>query len=337
MATLPLYTANAVPDASHRVVGPGGYEWWHFDAESSSGDLHVVARLGAGFLFHPEYRQRYERYLRRPTSNPPPVAGDSPCIQFAVWRDGQRLARYAAHFPPDRFFASDREPQVRVGLSEFVREPDGLLRVRLRAVAGENSAGSSASIDLDFRPLLHHAPCEVSLARSPTGVPRHRWLLANPLCEVTAKIRCGGAAGEIEFQSTGYHDHAFGTEPLGLRSLRRVRGRILLEQRAIAFQLADSLNAQQPPEVWLVEVDVSGRRILQATQARCSWPAGVPSGNAEPDEIRLGTVDEQIILSDPRPLSSALASRWVSYSASVGKWIGRALCEVVDYPLKVSA
>jgi hypothetical protein len=331
MPTLPLYTPNAIPDASHRVLGPGGYEWWHFDATSSTDALTVVARLGAGFLYHREYRQRYEDFLRRPTSNRPPVPAEYPCVEFAVWREGRRLARCAAHFPADQYFASEREPNVRVGASQFDRDPAGQLRLRLRAPAGEGSAGSS-SVDLDFRPLLQHTPCGVSLDARALAVPRHHWTLADGLSEVTGRIVCDGNADGIEFRGAGHHSQAYGTEPLGVRPATWVRGRILLERRVIAFQLADGANPQQSAGAWLVDVDASGARLLQTTEARSAWPAGRMNG--APEEVRLRTTDGEIRLFESRPLDHALASTWVSYRAAIGTWEGRALCEVVDDPRK---
>ena len=68
MKVLSLFTPPADPDAWHHVAAPGGYEWWHFDAEDVSGQIQITAIFFDGFVFHPGYLRRYASFLRRPTS-----------------------------------------------------------------------------------------------------------------------------------------------------------------------------------------------------------------------------------------------------------------------------
>ena len=59
MAVIPLYTPPSCPDAWHQVIAPGGYEWWHFDAEDAATDTQLVASFYDGDIFDREYWRRY--------------------------------------------------------------------------------------------------------------------------------------------------------------------------------------------------------------------------------------------------------------------------------------
>jgi hypothetical protein len=112
MPTLPLYTPADVPDASHRVLAPGGYETWHFDAESATGDVRLVAVLGAGSPLDAAYLRRYLQYRRRPTRRPPPVPPDFPFAHFAVYEGERPVAQFPLGAAPVEFAASPPDPAV---------------------------------------------------------------------------------------------------------------------------------------------------------------------------------------------------------------------------------
>src|SRR5687767_6539330 len=67
MPTISLYTPPAHPDAWHQIRAPGGYEWWHFDAEDARHDRRLVAALFDGDAMDPRYVREYARYRRNPT------------------------------------------------------------------------------------------------------------------------------------------------------------------------------------------------------------------------------------------------------------------------------
>ena len=72
MPTVPMYIQHPqATDASHGVFAPGGYEWWHFDAEDEKGEVRIAIDFYDGYPFEGEYISRYERYLRRPTRREP--------------------------------------------------------------------------------------------------------------------------------------------------------------------------------------------------------------------------------------------------------------------------
>src|SRR5690349_6074304 len=100
MPTLPLYNPAAVPDAWHEVIAPGGYEWWHFEAEDSAGELEVVADFYDGEPDSALYRRAYARFRRQPTRVTPPVPRDYPCVRFRVWEKVETVVECTGHFPP---------------------------------------------------------------------------------------------------------------------------------------------------------------------------------------------------------------------------------------------
>src|SRR5690349_21382877 len=100
MPIIPLFTPTDDPDAWHQIRAPGGSEGWYVDARDDRADLRVVAILFDGCPVHPEYRQRYARYRRRPTHHAPPTPRDFPCVYLTIDLAGLRAAQFALQFPP---------------------------------------------------------------------------------------------------------------------------------------------------------------------------------------------------------------------------------------------
>jgi hypothetical protein len=222
MPTLPLYTPNpAHPNASHAVLAPGGYERWYFDAESADGKVVVVIVFAIGSPDHPdysEYLKRHGRYLRGPTRNRPPVPGEFPSVSIAVHEEGRTVSHVVRAVAPGSFKASPDRPGLAVEDDAVICEPDGGFRLR------------AGGVDLAFRPLLSHAPRDLARPSRPDGPLRHHWLLVHPSCAVEGVVRVEGGRA-IGFAGRGYHDYAFGTEPMG----EWVRGRMFGDDRVIVF------------------------------------------------------------------------------------------------------
>ena len=215
MPTLPLYDPNpAHPNASHSVIAPGGYEWWHFDADDAAQDVQMVARFALGFPACTEYLRRYRRYRRQPTRNPPPLPADFPGVEFAVYERGRVVAKAAEQLPPSQFCASTERLDVKAGADSVVEEAGGSIRVHVRGA------------ELTFRPLLAHPPHECSLVSRRVTPARHKWVVAAPLCSVEGKIRLPGDR-VIRLSGRGFHDHQYGTAPLCEVMRWFVRGRTL--------------------------------------------------------------------------------------------------------------
>ena len=343
MPTLPLYTPNDVADASHRVVAPGGYESWRFDAESSSGDVRLVAEMGEGDPYSAEYFRRYLRYRRRPTRTPPPLPSEYPYAHFGVYQGQRLLGQFKAQFPPDQFSASAQRPDVRLGANEFTLEPDGGLSLRLRGVPvsrtwrGDRSdPGACASAQLTFRPVLPHAPREVSPPVPGAGADEHRWVVANPLCEVagtvflTAAPDANGRGGrEIDFRGRGYHDHVYGTGPLGNTFRRWMRGRVLAAGQAVTFFIGRSLRRGGRSEIRLIDADGAAVRESAVRGPPVLWSGRSGTGLRFPEDFRVQSAGlPELKLTRPLVLEAAPVYTRLMYSAEIGPHAGQALCEV---------
>ena len=344
MPTLPLYTPNPVADAWHRVTAPGGYEGWHFDAESAQGDVQLVALLSYGCVFHPKYLREYFRHRAWPTRVAPPVPGQYPCAYLVVYEHGNVVGQFTSQVPPGQFAASDTEPAVRVGPNELRPQPDGSLSLKMNGVpweltwrGPEREPGWTLSADLVFRPVLRHPPHErVFLSRKLSSADHH-WVIANPLCEVEGCIRLSSGDGrktrEIPFRGRGYHDHRYGTAPIGVGLRRWTWGRVLLDDdRALAFHYAEPQDPGLSNEAHLVEVSPVGLREIPVGEVQAEWSEQSAARLHYPRGLRFKPTDgDEVDLTNPRVLDSSPFSLRLLYSAIVGPRAGTALCEVA-YP-----
>ena len=339
MPTLPLYTPADVPNASHRVIAPGGYETWHFDAESTSGDVRLAAVLGVGWPLDSSYLRRYLRYRRRPTRRPPPVPAECPFAHFAAYEGARLLAEFTASADPAEFAASPHEPAVRVGGNELVREPDGALSVRLRGLASRSAAtgsgGGCLSAQLVFRPLLPHPPFETALLGPQVSSDLHRWVIAAPSCQVSGSVTLspdggdGSRAGarEIDFRGRGSHDHRYGTGPLGATLRRWASGHAFLGDTAYAFHVARPLDRGLDDDVRVVRCDDGGVRPISEVPSHVDWRAG-QARQSYPNELDCGG---RLCLVRPRVIDAAGGRVRLQYLASDdGGRSGTAWCEVAS-------
>jgi hypothetical protein len=373
MPDVPMFVRPADPDAWHRVTAPGGYEWWYFDAEDATGRVRLVAILLEGFVFHPGYLRRHARYLRRPTRTPVPVPGDHPCAYFVLYQDGKVAGQFMAEYPPAAFAASADAPDVRVGPNRFWREPDGTLRLTLTGAPWHLTwqgpkllTGQELSADLTFRPLTPTGPAveRTFLSRALSGAD-HQWILANPVCDVTGTVFLGessaggqgvrtAAAGttvgqSIAFAGRGYHDHNYGTAPIGPGLKRWVWGRAIVPgdsdsgdrggsvdrdtsaaDRMYTFHFARPRDGRLPDEVHLVRADAGGVREVPVASAAVDWAGRSATLLRYPRVIDFGP---HLKLTAPRVVDAAPFYLRLVYDAVVdgGAASTTAFCEVA-YP-----
>jgi carotenoid 1,2-hydratase len=248
MPELPLFTASALPDAGHAVRAPGGYEWWYFDAEDGSTDTQIVAIYLHGFIFHPGYLRAYAKYVRRPTKTLPPLPDDFACMYLVVYRGGRILTQIMTQVPASAYAAATDAVNVRVGPSTLTNDA-GTLRLHVEGRPWEltwqgpvTAERGRVTADLTFAPTLPHAAHERRFfSRAMTGA-EHHWVLANPHCGVSGRVRVTdestGADETIAFAGVGYHDHNYGTAPIGPGLARWFWGRALLADRVVTFHVA---------------------------------------------------------------------------------------------------
>jgi len=263
---IPLYNSPSNPDAWHRVRSPGGYEWSHFDAQDSQSDRQLIVNFYDGDVFNPVYRERYARYRRRPTQNPPPLAREFPCVHFTIYENGRVF--FNRQLAASEFVGSDDSPSLAMGKNRVEVAGD---KLRLTLL------DQSVSAEIIFRPVLAFRP------QIKTIDADHHWVIANSLCDVDATMDLGGE--KMNFRGKGHRDHQFGTS---LPTQRSVHGRVLLEDAVCAFHISQSPI--------LIEVDASGAGQAQISRCACDWHSPIP---------RTIQLDEVLSLSNPRVLDSS--------------------------------
>jgi carotenoid 1,2-hydratase len=338
MPTLPLYVPppqQPFADGWHQVTAPGGYEWWHFDAEDPATDTQLVAMFAEGFVFHSGYIRAYERYRRRPTRIQPPLPRDYICAYFVVYRGGKILHQFITQYPAGEFAAATDRLDVRVGPNHCRAEVDGTIRLTLKGTpwvltgrGPQTLAGRTLSAELAFTPKLSHAPMERTFfSRAMTGADHH-WVLANPLCDVTGSVLVTGDE-PMTFHGRGYHDHNYGSAPIGLGVREWMCGRVLLDDRVMAFHLASANNTGTPRETHLVEASQPGPEEKDQE----GWSVGPPRrssvGLHYPDTFRYR---DQLLFQRPRLIDVSPFYLRVTYEAwNPSTRPGTAFCEIA-YP-----
>jgi hypothetical protein len=272
MPTLPLYDpAPPHPDGWHRVLAPGGYELWHFDAEDDAGEVRLIVTFSQGSPFDGEYRRRYAEFLRKPTRRTPPVPAEFPGVTFLLWEKGGALARFAYRYPPHCFEASPSGPDVRIGPHRLLPGAGGTLAVTVGAVPVDGIA-ARASAELWFTPMLPVAPQKRRFPAREAAGADHFWVLAHPLCAVRGVVRLRdedtAPPREVQFSGRGYRDHRYGTAPLDAAGgAKWARGRVLSENHAEVFQTFEG-------EMIALRADASGIQdvALQREPATSNLP-----------------------------------------------------------------
>jgi carotenoid 1,2-hydratase len=339
MPTLPLLIPTSVPDAAHQVTAPGGYEWWYFDAEDAANDRQIVAILFDGFVFHPGYLRAYARYFRNPTRTAPPLPSQYRCAYFVVYERGKILSQFMCQYPHADFRARTDRPDVVLGSNQFHLADDGSLNLRMRGRpwvltwhGPKHLTSQTLAGEFLFKPRFAHAPMERTfLSRQMTGADHH-WVIANPLCDVSGVIELFdaevGKPKVIEFSGRGYHDHNYGTGPLGPGLKRWIWGRVLMNDRVSTFHFARPRDAALADEVHLVHGDAGGTREIAVAKVDADWSRRNALGLAYPAHMKL---DDALELHNPRLIDSSPFYLRMIYEATCAGSNGTAFCEVA-YP-----
>jgi hypothetical protein len=309
MPTLPLLTSPTHVDGWHRVAAPGGYETWHFDAESADRRVRLLVALHQGDPMRPAYLRRYARYRAAPTRFHPPLPREYPAVAVELFEDDRVTCRVVEHAAPHDFAASDDGSKIRIAASHVERDAaTGVRHLRARV----HARGRTVAIHLLFRPV-------VRVRRSVELSPHHAWLLSDPLCTVDGEVQLlddsGAAPRIVVLNGRGYHDHRVGTRSLGELARSVFSGRILLDGSLVAMHQAAGERLK------LVDVTRAGAVVeneigLYAEgSARTDWGLRYP-----------------LDLPSPRVIDSTFAAATIVYDAMGRDHKGTAMCQVVAPP-----
>lgn len=328
-----LYERPASPDAWHQVTAPGGYERWYLDAEDRSGELRVVGILSEGFVFHPGYLRAYRRYRRRPTRVSPPAPRDYCCACLAVYRGGRLAGQFMTQYPAGAFSASSDRLQVTMGPNRLAGDRGGLA---LSMRGARLRSGAALAAELSFEPIIAAPALERQFFSRELARADHRWVIASPLCRASGTIELDGQ--RLTLSGLGYHDHHYGTGPIGPGLKRWFWGRVLLDDRVLTFHFTRARDAWIGDEIIAIrgdaaaaaleEIDVSLARIRfsRRTAMGLGYPKAASLGAGSPGDI--------LQLSRPRVIDAQPFYVRLLYDAIVdgdGSRPATAFCEVA-YP-----
>ena len=337
MPTHSLIAGATDADGWHGVGAPGGYEWWYFDGEDGGGEVQIVGIILDGFVFHPGYLRRHFRYLRNPTKHAPAVARDFPCAYFVIYDKGKIAAQFMTQYPAGTLVAAADGVRVEMGTNSLVRE-DGEYRLQMQGTpwkltgrGPQTLMGQRLSVDWRVSAVSVHAAEERRfLSREMTGA-EHHWVLAAPHGTFEAVVKLQGGPGDREWRlkGRGYHDHNYGTGPLGPGLKRWIWGRALFDDACYTFHYAVPRDGGLPAEVHVLRVtpgggvkDVSPKAeaVLGAFDRR----SGVMGGFAGyPGELDLGVIK----LSQPKVVDASPFYMRMVYRAECQGRVGTAFCE----------
>lgn len=331
---LELVSAAGHADAWHDVRAPGGYEWWYFDAEDAEQDVQIVGILLDGFVFHPGYLREHFRYVSRPTRCRPVQARDYPCAYFVIYEKGKIAGQFMTQYPAGSLRASSGVPEVTLGPNTMAVR-DGRYELHLEGTpwkltgrGPQTMHGTTLSVDWTLEPVSRHAPIERTfLSRAMTGADHH-WVLAAPHSEYSATVRLGSRTWTLS--GLGYHDHNYGTGPLGPGLKRWIWGRALLGDACYTFHHAVGRDERLKPETHLLCVTSgSGGSVaeLDASGARVEFDASA-LGLGYP---RRAELHPDFRLSNPRLVDVTPFYLRLMYQAQTPAGAGTAFCEVA-YP-----
>jgi carotenoid 1,2-hydratase len=153
---------------------------------------------------------------------------------------------------------------------------------------------------------------------------------------VTGTIQLTGSESQtISFTGKGYHDHNYGTAPIGPGLKRWIWGRVFFDDapdasRVVTFHFARPRDASLPDELHVTEADATRfvDQKIEPAGVHVDWSRRTALLLAYPDRLVFGDV---MTLSNPRLIDAQPFYLRLMYDAeSLGK-PGKAFCEVA-YP-----
>jgi hypothetical protein len=156
-------------------------------------------------------------------------------------------------------------------------------------------------------------------------------VIANPLSDVSGEVEISDSHheknGSFTMNGLGYHDHQYGTGPIGPGLKRWMCGRVLMEDHAAMFQYAQPRDVHQPDDVYMVEADAFAMRELPVGRFNADWSLKSSKLLRYPAWVEAGAMQ----LVNPKVIDSSPYHLRVVYDASVRGASGKALCEIT-YP-----
>lgn len=235
------------PDKDVRTddLGPGGYEWWYFDALSSDGRYGLVVIFYQGNPFS----TRYNRAIQNKGEQPFP--SEHPAVSISIYEEGSPVYYSFTEFEPAAAnFAGDR-PLVEMGGHRMERRSsEGRLTYELD-LRETLPSGDTLEAFITFE-----SPDSIvsAFADMDDHAAGHCWNLVQPRAVVKADIRLEveyEESRQIQFEGLGYHDHNTGQEPMRDEFADWYWGRFHFDYGTLIYYVMNRRNTRQH-EAWLI-------------------------------------------------------------------------------------
>jgi carotenoid 1,2-hydratase len=156
-------------------------------------------------------------------------------------------------------------------------------------------------------------------------------VIANPLCDVAGEVELYDLdkkqGTKFSLNGKGYHDHNYGTGPIGPGLRRWMWGRVLMADHAAMFHFAQPRDSHEPDDLHMLEVDSFGLREVAADRFNADWSLRSNTSLRYPAWVEAGPLQ----LVKPRVIDASPFYLRLAYEASVRGVNGQAFCEVA-YP-----
>ena len=299
MPTIPLFDRSAAPGTYRRVVAPGGYECWAFDAEDPATDTQLSVLFATGSPQDASYLEHHARYKRVPTTTAPPLPADYGGVLVRVY-----CAGVPVHVSYTRATLTVGT-ELAWGRNRLSFDPAA---IRLHVEADGTTLDlqfSRDAVPLPSRPVLRFLRKAV-----------HEWTPVLPRSAVTGSIALAGATAA--FAGVGSHEYAFGTSPICYGVARLLRGRVFTADKAVVFHIVQPSVAKADQEVAMVSFDSRG--VVEVNRANVATPLV--------DRITFG---DQLSLSSPQIVHGSPRGQRIVYAAEFQDGNATAHCDVY-YP-----
>jgi hypothetical protein len=287
----------------------------------------MTATFHQGYVFHPEYLRAYRKYRRRPTRNTPPTPAQFPCFCFALYRGGEIVSQFINQYPAGALKAATDRLDVSVGSNLLLANEDG---------SRELTIGGDRGVSAHFRfiPRMTHEVLDRMILPRSWSKADHHWVISNPLCDVSGQIdltdSASGKVTPLLMNGRGYHDHHYGTGPIGPGLKRLMSGRVLMDDHALLFHFAQPRDVNQPDDIHMIEADSFGSRELPVDRFNADWSRKTKSFLRYPAWVEAGAIQ----LVNPRVIDATPFSICLIYDASVRGASGQAFCQIA-YPRRL--
>lgn len=240
-------------DIRHEKPGPGGYEWWYFDAIDQSGTYRLVIIFYDGIPFSLDYIDA----CKKAKGGKQILAENHPGISISVYEKDKPVFYDLSEYPPGKCTFSSEEPSVVIGKNKLHALTDDDIVTYILELDEELPGGDHLKGTITFSGKM--IPDKLAPKTLNPKKNRHVWNLVLPKAKVSAEITLQtriAEAKDIIFTGNGYHDHNYGYVPVYNTFRDWYWARFHFEKFSLVVYAQN--DEKERHQAWLIE-DKTGR------------------------------------------------------------------------------